>query len=357
MLTKRIFGLMVLLGVFLPVFALTTCDNGTGDDGSGQGSGSQSGVYTAGYYTQSGIAKACYWKNTSRVDLPVPAGAASSRALAITVVNGVVYTAGYYDQGGYKACYWTGTTRTDLPATGTSRARAITVAGATVYTAGEYTSNGACYWKGNQRVDYTTVGTENQVNAITVAGGVVYTVGNYFQSVGLYLQSLTCLWTGTERTAIINHGSWAHGNGWFIDPSNRDVYTASLTSSSNACVCKNDNIINLTLPGSASGDSEASAVTYDGVAVYSAGYYTTSGKKTVCYWKGLEMPVPLEVPAGAEVDVYSTRSITASNSKPYTAGSYTAGSIKKACYWTGDTRTDLPVSDGSSEAISIFVSM
>jgi hypothetical protein len=75
-------------------------------------------VYTAGYYfnDMDNIRLPCYWKDSDRIDLSVPDGVRLSSADAINVYNGVVYITGIFREGNiWKLCYWQGSDRIDLP--------------------------------------------------------------------------------------------------------------------------------------------------------------------------------------------------------------------------------------------------
>jgi len=109
------------------------------------------------------VSKACYWKDGTRTDLPVPSGYSFSIAVTITIVGTDIYVAGSYETGGVgKACYWknNGTTivKTDL-ATVNSDATSITAVGTDIYIAGAYEPPSgsvvgkACYWKNGAKID------------------------------------------------------------------------------------------------------------------------------------------------------------------------------------------------------------
>jgi hypothetical protein len=197
-------------------------------------------VYIAGSY----VNQPCYWEGMNRVDLPFPKGNGSWGlwANAITVVNGIVYTAGSYyaplveqtmerknnthsefmyygklndstdnwiafpvfspRRSDETACYWEGTMRIDLPvpvgARGSS-ARAINVSNGTVYAAGSYFEDGTekpCYWKGTTRIDLSVpLSAGGVVRAITVVDGIVYTAGSYIENE----MNKPCYWENTTR--------------------------------------------------------------------------------------------------------------------------------------------------------------
>jgi uncharacterized membrane protein len=176
-------------------------------------------VYVSGSYIYDDggrIYGACYWKDGTRVDLPIPDGT-QSIATGISVQGDNVYVSGIYGSsffsykdGGDKtysygvACYWKDGTRVDLPIPdGTqSIATGISVQGDNVYVAGVYrysSSNSvegtACYWKDGTRIDLgVSGGTQGITTGITVQGGDVYISGNYGNS--------ACYWKNETRTDL-----------------------------------------------------------------------------------------------------------------------------------------------------------
>ena len=63
-------------------------------------------VYSAGWYKEHNVEKACYWVDGIRKELEFPQNILWSHADAIAVENGRVYVAGHYWQNGLKLCYW-----------------------------------------------------------------------------------------------------------------------------------------------------------------------------------------------------------------------------------------------------------
>jgi len=305
-------------------------------------------LYTGGYYhdynSTSGDRKASYWKGTERIILPVPSNATFSEVSAITVADGIVYTAGNYNVGVYlqdgggdwveTACYWKGTERINLPVpsgTNFSRVSAITVVGGTVYTVGYYTTlkpagyqrwNG-CYWRGTERIDLTSPAGANTFvypSAIAVAGGTVYTAGSYIDGDGNYKKEL--YWRGTEWT-------------------------------------------DLPVP-SGSTEIDITAITVEGGTVYTTGsYYNISiagvdGNSSwmrACYWRGAER-IDLPIPSVAWTSTASALAV--SGGTVHTAGWYYNDNIgTNPCYWRGTERTEIgpsfPITGGAPEVNAISV--
>lgn len=122
-------------------------------------------VFGVGYYIPpGGTATACTWKNggAGRVDL-----SAKGRATSVFVSGTDVYVAGYYlnAKNNNAAAYWKNGAPTVLysDTTGTSSAQAfsITVLDGVVYTAGQVNegTQAACYWKDLARVELYPGGT------------------------------------------------------------------------------------------------------------------------------------------------------------------------------------------------------
>jgi len=240
-----------------------------------------------------------YWVGTEHTGLSVPGGA-SGQALDITVVNGIVYTAGWWCENGndrgniinHRPCYWVGTERVDLSG-GTGDAVAITVADGKVYAAGYYYDGRftPCYWAGAERIVLSTLNNSlGIVSAITVVNGEVYTAG--FLITGTINSSQIqepCYWIGTER----------------IDLSIPNEYTFA----------------------------EITDIKVSNGTVYVAGYYSHSGvgDRVPCYWAGTER-IDLGVPGSG-----FTNAITIANGTVYTVGAY----YNEPCLWTGTERTSL----------------
>jgi len=275
---------------------------------------------------------ACYWKGTTRIALPVPSDATYSIATSITVINGVVYTAGYYSRGSSinydiktsRACYWIGTTRVDLPSPSDSmpsRATSITVANGIVYTSGSYfenaTVNGlvsneiACYWQGTTRVDLSNDRISSRANIITVVDGIVYTAGAH-NTIGSYY-STPCYWRETIR-------------------------------------------IDLPIPESSEARMGADLRGITAINVVNGVVYTTGGYisnnlsgsniSTLCYWQGTTR---IYLHSEIYTDIMSLPNITTISvvdGMVYTAGRVKVEYINShyyggICYWRGTSRIDI----------------
>jgi hypothetical protein len=153
-------------------------------------------VYVGGYYKTGSVKNACYWKNGTRTLLD--SGAVVN---AITVSNGIVYTAGFHNEVSPMPCYWTDTARSELSYSGYTSGQAvgIYVDNGTVYTTGScilsFVQTG-CYWTGSSHTELPLNGATTTVGVgILVQSGVVYIAGGY----GLGSSVLPCYWVGTGQ--------------------------------------------------------------------------------------------------------------------------------------------------------------
>jgi uncharacterized membrane protein len=302
-------------------------------------------VYVAGYYD----GQACYWKGTTRTDLPV-AGAGSSAANGIDASEGVVYSAGEYWVGSIKhACYWEGTTGRELPGDGihSAYAKAIDVSGGIAYTAGNYFDGSKsipCYWVGATRYDLPLAAGDNAGLAygIAVVGGTVYVCGRYALSDWSYV---ACYWTDTaladatrtDLECIVAAEPHAYG----IYVSGISVYVAgtyfdSATMRFYPCYWKDGARIDLR--GSVAGNSETSGIIASGGTVLTSGYYQDGADSRACYWNGTDR---FDLPNGASAYCF-TSSIAAIGGEAYVAGYYYDGDKDIPCYWKDGSKTDLP---------------
>jgi formylmethanofuran dehydrogenase subunit C len=151
----------------------------------------------------------CYWKDGTRIDLPIPDGT-KSITTGISVQGGNVYVSGIYSDlvnDGYNfnygtACYWKDGTRIDLPIPDETKSTTtgISVQGSNVYVSGTYSyknsfNSTACYWLNETRTDLTVSGgTNSATTGISVQGGDVYISGNYGDS--------ACYWKNGTRTDL-----------------------------------------------------------------------------------------------------------------------------------------------------------
>ncbi|MDR1374654.1 MAG: hypothetical protein LBJ24_06755 [Treponema sp.] len=112
-------------------------------------------VYVAGHYDNSGTDTGCYWKDNGTVEKTGFSGAGFAEF--ITVSGGVVYAAG--SNSSAVPCYWKDGTRYDLPLPAGALVGYASVAaasGGVVYAAGAYNDGAAtvpCYWKDGTRYD------------------------------------------------------------------------------------------------------------------------------------------------------------------------------------------------------------
>lgn len=280
-------------------------------------------VYSAGSYSGNGVTKAAYWKGTERSDLEVPAEAAESRASAITVENGIVYTAGYYliiennRKYYYKACYWTGTERTDLKSGSEfSIASSITVADGIIYTAGNYGTGSPCYWKGSE-IFSLDVPDEHFFNisttSIAVDNDAVYVAGYYIYS----------WYPGYFSERDIQ----SYGDGY--GPTNTI-----------ACYWKNGSRTDLTDPYEDTFHAKANDITTANGEVFIAGVYSNQFRNSgnlACYWKGSER---IDLGPG------NGKTITVENDIPYVAdGGMNFDNINNSrgasSYWQDQVRLGL----------------
>ena len=258
-------------------------------------------VYTAGYYEEDfyddvlgysyPIRHACYWINQNRVELSELGE--GSEALAITVQNGIVYTAGYYDLGGYqRACYWIDQNRTDLPDLEVgSWARAITVvdSDSTVYTAGYYNdAEGymiACYWTGQNRTDLSDSEEDSEAMVITVQNSTVYTAGNYYDEDSS--NWIPCYWIGTGFNPLSFTGSNYFVNS--ITALNGTVYIAgrvTVADSTRACYWTStvQEPTQLPFPGGAQSSNAGASTVLNGSVYFGGSFRDDFNRRHACYW-------------------------------------------------------------------------
>jgi hypothetical protein len=193
-----------------------------------------SGIYGDDYYSSSYSGIACYWKDGTKIDLPIPDGT-QSRTTGISVQDGNVYVSGIYgdDSGSYFsynngatsyfygiACYWKDGTKIDLPIPdGTeSITTGISVQGGNVYVSGVYKSDDyysnsysgiACYWKDGSRIDLTSGGTGGtEIPASVITTGISVQGGNVYVSGGRYGD--VCYWENGNKIDL-DSGSYSSG--------------------------------------------------------------------------------------------------------------------------------------------------
>jgi len=245
-------------------------------------------VYVAGYYNNtSGENVASYWEDDEtvvKVDLP---GTPTARAHSVFVSGNDIYQVGYYTNefGNNAACYWLNGEKFDLysSSAGNARANAVYIDGGDVYIAG-YINEGtktAGYWQ-NGGWNVLHDATNADAADIFAAGGAVYISGSYFNSTAS--ANVACYWVddggGAVKTDLAAVSSSA--NAIFYD--GVDVYTAGYYIESGVKACYWINTSATVLNG-ASAFAFAEDIAVDGGDVYIAGYYNnTDGKNAACYW-------------------------------------------------------------------------
>jgi hypothetical protein len=122
-----------------------------------------------------------YFRNSERIDLPLPANTYQRSATAITLSASDVYVAGYamLVGGRYAAFYWKNGSRTDIGDGSYLTVSDIEVAGGNVYVAGSYwgtSGETGCYWKNGQRIDVPSLSI---VKAIAVRGSDIHLLGPF----------------------------------------------------------------------------------------------------------------------------------------------------------------------------------
>ncbi len=335
-LSSTVFCTMVCL-----CFNGCTKNNVTGSNGGG---GSYT-IYTSGFYMNPNSGRTpCYWKGTTRTDLPGGIGFTSS----IFVSGGVVYTAGYHynSTGGQAPCYWQGTTMVDLSydSTGSGYTLSICVSNGTVYTAGHY-SNKPCYWINSVRQELQDTVLDPFISSIYVEDTTVYLGGYYFPNPLNPDQSTPCYWQGNVRTDLTTGGTGT-GEVNSIYVSDGVVYAAGGYNGGTPCYWAGS--VKTDLPGAG---GSASSIWVEGGTVYTSG--SLSGNP--CYWAGTSR---------TNLNGSDVYSICVKGGTVFTAGDYYKQNpddpndgFSCPCYWVGNNRNDLPLpmDYSGNEATAIFV--
>jgi hypothetical protein len=318
-------------------------------------------VYVSGYYYDGTNTMPCYWKGTTRVDLPIdPAlGPAGGKAKAIAVSEGTVYTGGVEQNevGAFNtACYWKNTTRVDLqgalPGDGEGDGDGITairVSDGKVYSGLTGYWNSIKTWAGAYLVDTTITiaphlpsGTDSGVVGLDVSDGKVYLGGCDSVSGTTY----GVVWIDGVATQMDTVRSQVYG----IKVSDGIVYAAGYRFDSgvgNLVPCYWKGTTRVDLPCDVSGDSRAYRIDVVDGAAYTVGVYRSAQPDAyvACYWKGdVRTDLPGDWGQGYGIAVYK-------------GVVYTAGTIgyadPVACYWAGTTRVDLPGLGGCATGIVV----
>jgi signal peptidase I len=296
---------------------------------------------------------ACYWKNTERHDLTD--GTGDAHANDITVVDGVVYTAGYYSVGNDRIpCYWVNGQKYDLCAVPDyGEAMAIRVYDGKVYTAGRRTTadgkQHACYWVNQEWHDLysTTSAYGAAANDIAVIGNTVYTCGDYHNGIN----SFACFWAGSTKYNLQDGGYNSYAESMYYDGSRFYIagsYGGGRYTDSNACTFRvelnGDHALGR-LPDSSTGsDSYAKDVWVSGNTVYAVGYNYFGGTYNYLFWKNGTLE---RLNFGAPEAICVTGEAI-----------YLAGNNKGACYWKRNISSTLfskTVLHENGSANAIFV--
>ena len=171
-------------------------------------------IYVAGYYNDGTYqTMATYWKNDVKLAGDLYSSSYSKATDIFVTDTGDVYVSGDYFNGmNYASCYWKNgasglvTLYDDSTTSGNwSKANAIYVEGGTVYTAGYYKAGSevACYWVDGVRTDLTD-GSPVSARAkdIEVVSGSVYVAGYYYNG----QENIACYWEDGVKTDIYDFG-------------------------------------------------------------------------------------------------------------------------------------------------------
>jgi hypothetical protein len=321
-------------------------------------------LYCAGNYLSGGVAKACYWINGKKIDLPA-AGTQASYASSILVSGGSVYVSGNAANG---ACYWKNGNRIDLPGN-LGFATDIRVSSGSVYVSGGYytgSKNQGCYWKDGIKTDLVDDGMYSVGQALEVVGNQVYVAGIDNLSNGLVMPSY---WSNNNLSNLSfplvkdQWGDWNNGSVYDICVDSGNVYVAggyttpiSATGSFRSHPCYWQNGTRVELNGDY--DSEITALSVNGTDVYAIGYFASTDLVfRPCYWQN-----GTRYELYNEADVSLPSAIDVVNGTVYAAGYYTrkvSGTPNYiACYWRDDQRFDLENGAGSYSLgvmVSLFV--
>jgi len=281
-------ALVVLIISMLVLFACSTDDAiATGDELG------TVNFYLPGYHQEGDEPdKACYWVNGVRKTLEFPEGVYGTRAMAVTVFNGIVYAGGDYvtlnTSAGYDriesaACYWKNGSIIKLQVHQdyeSSQVYGIEVNSSGVYVAGSYTastytaSSDACYWIDDgltiKRVTLPIpIEATSRANIITVDNnGWVYAAGSYDD-----YPHVACYWIDKgdgviERVSLdIGDAEWPNFEINSITVSGGKVYIAG-SQGYKACYWVDGVLVPMEFQGK---DSTAYGIAVSGTTVYTVG--------------------------------------------------------------------------------------
>lgn len=303
-------------------------------------------LYLSGYYRTDNGTRACYWKNGTRVDLPVVDESPMDEARAITVSNGSLYIAG---RGEMSGCYWKDGVCTRL--TEYYDVQSIAVDNDAVYVL----AGGSFLWKNGvlQDVDWAKGFTPY---ALTFTEGTLNAAGRIHLEISSLNYSADLAACGTPKsphqlsTPIVSNLSDA----LCVTSSAGSVYVGGYYYDKDAdinrpCFWRDNQPTTLEVPKGAT-DSSAEAICVDNGTVYSAGYYWINNRNTPIYWtneKYTELPIPSDA-TEAEVTGIAAAAGTVYVSGIYRDKNYTA----HACYWVNGEVKTLPETADSDQYTS-----
>jgi hypothetical protein len=312
-------------------------------------------VYTAGFIWNNGNFP-CYWKGTSRTDLPGGTGAFTT---SIFVSDGIVYTAGYYinSKGRQAPCYWKGIEKINLPCDSTYDAytTSIYVSNGTVYNSGHYTTSNAgngvkslaCYWVNSIRKELNDNSVSwASISSIFVVDTTVYLGGCRSGQQG---HSVPCYWKSKIRTDL-SMGNTTNGEVNSIYVSNGNIYTCGFYGDMrNPCywigTVENDLATSI--------NGYATCIYVDEGSVYTSGLLTQQGKGS-CYWVDNSR---IDLNGSEAVSIYAKEGTVFTAGRYYKSSGNPDEALHVPCYWIGSSRVDLPVivEHDHNSTTSIFV--
>jgi len=286
-------------------------------------------TYIAGSYMDGNTEKACYWKNGERITLEN-----GRKAVAITVANGKVYTAGDYltdkvyafDIFYSKPCYWIDGIRIAFPNYIYGTIKSMTVINGSVYSIGvdTYPTRSDYYLLVNTN---TQSSSKECLEYITTVDGVTYISGYsgspYYSAYG-------------QRVGL--DGSNAYG----ITVVNGSVYVAGNDyRSNNSIPCYWVDGVKRVLPGI----GVATRIAVINGVEHVIGHNNRSGNDyEAYYWVNGEKTQLTNAASFSEIKNY--------NGNIYITGSFKQGAINIACVWKNGERFVIP---GGKTALDIVV--
>jgi hypothetical protein len=245
-------------------------------------------MYISGNFINSEYnSMACYWKNSERIPLAVPADAEGSSATSIFIYGEDIYISGYYIVG--------------------------------------YDKNVACYWINGERYDIPDYGfdIESIAYAISVYNGEVYLAGEIYRY-GYNVDDFNhgCYWINGDRHDLIeNQDDVSNVSDIFIDDNNGDVYISG-DFNNTACYWKNE------VRHSLIGTSETTSIQYKDNSLYITGASCTDNNVIGVYWKDNEK---IELSYGDNGSI--AYSLSVYNESVYVSGTYSDAQYTFGGYW------------------------